>query len=247
MRQFLAGDPQDLTLEIFKKFCEKYINENSELQVNISAKMRNKFLKLIVHEEHKMKKLAREQLPSISERRSIAFAERMEEAVDVVEDVVEYIEEVGRRLSKEISREVVEVSRIASREIIKVERRLSNAVANIGNYRKLKDGSGDSHASHDSGESHFSGFGDGKRDKGIFANDPPRIRLLRHLERELYDLIDSDIIPRWKKHTELVDYFLNNEPYPVGVRINSIGSVSSSKPARHYSVFEKRKIVPSVV
>ena len=210
--------------------------------------MRNKFVKLVVHEEHKMKKLAREHLPSISERSAVvAFGERLEGAVDAVGDAVEYIEEVGRRLSKEISREVMEISRIASKEILNAERRLSSAMINIANYRKVKNESADSHASHESAGSHMSAFGDGKRDKGIFANDPPRIRLLRHLERELYDIIDSDIMPRWKRHLELVEYFLNNEPYPVGVRINSIASVSSSKPGRNQSIVEKRKIVPSIV
>ena len=232
-----------MTLEIFKAFCEKYIYESADLQVNISAKMRTKFMKLVVHEEHKMKKQAREHLPSISER----FEERVEQAVEAVEHAVEYIEEVGRRLSKEISREVIVVGRMASKEILNAERRLSNAMVTVTNYRKVKDGSADSQASHDSAGSHLSAFGDGKQNKGIFANDPPRIRLLRHLERELYEIIDSDIMPRWKRRAELVDYFLNNEPYPIGVRINSIASVSSYKPGRNQSVFEKRKVVPTDV
>lgn len=237
-----------MTLDIFKAFCEKYIYESAELQVNISAKMRTKFVKLVVHEEHKLKKQGREQLPSIMERSAIvAFEERVEQTIDAVENAVDYIEEVGRRLSKELSREVIEVGRLASKEILNAERKLSSAMVNITNYRRVKNESADSHASHESAGSHMSAFGDGKRDKGIFANDPPRIRLLRHLERELYDIIDSDIMPRWKKRAELVDYFLNNEPYPIGVRIESIASFSSSKPGRHSSVFEKRKIVPTAV
>lgn len=39
-------------------------------------------------------------------------------------------------------------------------------------------------------------------------------QLLLALDKELMDLINNDIIPRWKKNREAVESFLNNEaPY----------------------------------
>lgn len=49
--------------------------------------------------------------------------------------------------------------------------------------------------------------------------DPPIVRVLKALEKELTDLIDSDILPRWKKQQDIVEKFLENQPHPhtVGV------------------------------
>ena len=42
--------------------------------------------------------------------------------------------------------------------------------------------------------------------------DSPKARLLHELIHELKRIIDTDILPRWKKKTDIVERFLNGEP-----------------------------------
>ena len=42
--------------------------------------------------------------------------------------------------------------------------------------------------------------------------DSPKVHLLHELIHELKRLIDSDILPRWKKKTAIVEKFLSGEP-----------------------------------
>ena len=54
------------------------------------------------------------------------------------------------------------------------------------------------------------------------------VRLLRSLIKELTDLINADIMPRWKKKHKLVDCFLDNLEYPHGnALVAGSGSVSA--------------------
>lgn len=70
-------------------------------------------------------------------------------------------------------------------------------------------------------------------------------RLLARLDKELADLINSDILPRWKKNTAAVDRFFNDEPPGVSVSVVS-PSRQTSKQARKrglmLSAFKSGKI-----
>jgi hypothetical protein len=47
----------------------------------------------------------------------------------------------------------------------------------------------------------------------------PKAHLLHALIKELTYLIESDILPRWTKNTEMLDAFLNSVPHPSKVLV----------------------------
>jgi hypothetical protein len=63
--------------------------------------------------------------------------------------------------------------------------------------------------------------------------DNPKFLLLHELEKELFDLMDSDIIPRWIRKTEVIECFFNNEPYE---SIRDVQSNQSKKSASRHSL-----------
>jgi hypothetical protein len=50
--------------------------------------------------------------------------------------------------------------------------------------------------------------------------------LLKELIKELVGILNSDILPRWKKRSHFVESFLSNEPFPVGAEESKKGSSS---------------------
>lgn len=54
--------------------------------------------------------------------------------------------------------------------------------------------------------------------------------LLDGLVRELYLIVDTDILPRWTKKADLVSSFLDNKPYHFGTIVRSLQSLT--KPSK---------------
>jgi hypothetical protein len=45
---------------------------------------------------------------------------------------------------------------------------------------------------------------------GSIMYEDPKLRLLQSLSKELSDLINGDIMPRWKRREDVIERFLNN-------------------------------------
>jgi hypothetical protein len=60
----------------------------------------------------------------------------------------------------------------------------------------------------------------------------PKFLLLHELEKELFDLMDSDIIPRWIRKTEVIESFFSNEPYE-SVQEEQVNHVKHNSASKH--------------
>jgi hypothetical protein len=179
--QLLLLGREELSLVVFKKFCEKYIFVNADMQVNISANMREKFVKYIKKEEMAAQRYQRK--PSLASIR---------------EDITGIADNLGRRMSSVMARSSVSTGRRISKAINSTarysvarehrEERVPNLMPSVGSELSV----------------------DPDQLGGLL--DSRQAHLLHLLEKELVNLINLDIIPRWLRSSEAVERFLDNQP-----------------------------------